>query len=131
MPGTDFTLIGGKTVLLKSQTDSVYCEMTNTTFPDFNGGNVLKTTCTRVIGNVGIKENPDAPGYQIYTRNKIIHIDAPTNGLVSVYDISGRLVAAKEIIVGDNTIAVQKGGVYLVRLNGSHTPVAKKVFIGN
>jgi hypothetical protein len=46
----------------------------------------------------------------------------------SVYDINGRLAMAKEITSGTNTIALPKGGVYLVRLSGSNTPVVKKVF---
>jgi uncharacterized protein YjdB len=47
--GTDYTLTGGKTVFLKAQDDSVYCEMTNATFPDFIAGNELKTTYTKIL----------------------------------------------------------------------------------
>jgi hypothetical protein len=129
--GTDYSLTDGKTVFLKSQSDSVYCEMTNATFPDFTGDAALKTTYIKVNGNVGIEENPDAPGFQIYARNKSIYIVAPTKGQATVYDINGRLAVAKEITAGTNTIALQKSGVYLVRLNGSNTPVVKKVFAGN
>jgi hypothetical protein len=48
--GTDYSINMGKTVFLKPQTDSVYCEMTNTSFPDFKDANTLKTTNTRITG---------------------------------------------------------------------------------
>jgi Leucine-rich repeat (LRR) protein len=48
--GTDYTIVSGKTTFLKPQTDSVYCEMTNATFPSLSGANTLKTT------NVKVKE---------------------------------------------------------------------------
>jgi hypothetical protein len=130
VPGTDYSLTDGKTVFLKSQPDSVYCEMTNATFPFFTGEKVLKTTCTKVTVNTGI-ENAEAPVVQIYTRNKTLYIVTPCNGQASVYDINGQLAIAKEITTGTNTIALQRGGVYLVRLSGSNTPMVKKVFAGN
>ena len=46
--GTDYNISNGKTVFLNTQADSVYCEMTNTTFPGFISSNVLKTTCIKV-----------------------------------------------------------------------------------
>ncbi len=130
VPGTDYTLTNGRTVFLKSQADSVYCEMTNATFPLFAGDDVLKTTFTKVSINTGI-DNADAPAVQIYTLNKTLYIVAPYNGQASVYDINGRLVMAKEITSGTNSIALPKGGVYVVKLSGNSTPVVKKVFAGN
>ncbi|RPI80924.1 MAG: hypothetical protein EHM34_09365, partial [Nitrosopumilales archaeon] len=44
----DYTLNSGRTIFLKPQTDSVYCEMTNATFPEFSGSTALKTTCIKV-----------------------------------------------------------------------------------
>lgn len=129
--GTDYTLTNGKTVFLKPQTDSVYCEMTNATFPGFTWSNALTTTRIKVTGIVGIEEIAGTSGFQIYSRNKTIHIVAPTNGQALVYDTNGRLVLAKDIAVGVNIVAMQKGGVYFVRFAGSNAPVVKKVFIGN
>jgi hypothetical protein len=128
--GTDYSLTNGRTVFLKSHSDSVYCEMTNATFPFFTGKDVLKTTLAKVSINTGI-ENADALAVQIYAQNKMLYIVSPCNGQTSVYDINGRLVMAKEITTGTNTIALQKGGIYLVRLTGSNTPVVRKVFAGN
>lgn len=42
--GTDYTMVQGVTHFLKAQDDSIYCEMTNTSFPDL----ILKTTKTKV-----------------------------------------------------------------------------------
>jgi len=127
---TDYSLANGKTVFLKSQMDSVYCEMTNAGFPGFIGNNVLKTTCTKVMVNTGASY-ATASEVQIYARNKTVYIVAPYNGKVSVYDINGRPVKITEITTGTNTIAMQKLGVYLVRFTGSFAPVIKKVFIEN
>lgn len=129
--GTDYTLTNGKTVFLKAQTDSVYCEMTNATFPDFTGDVALKTTCTKVSGTVGMEENAAVPDVQVYARNKTIYIDAPANGQAAVYDINGRLVADREILAGENTIEMQKSGVFLVRFTWNKASGIKKVFIGN
>jgi Leucine-rich repeat (LRR) protein len=128
--GIDYSLTDGKTVFFKSQADSVYCEMTNATFPLFSGNDVLKTTFSKVSINTGI-DNINSPAVRIYTQNKTLYIVAPYNGQASVYDINGRLAMAKEITTGTNTIAMQKSGVYLVRLTVSNTPVIKKVFAGN
>jgi hypothetical protein len=125
--GTDYSLIDGKTIFLKAQADSVYCEMTNATFPLFTGDDVLKTTLTKVKASDGIV-NANATGIQIYTQGKTVIIVSPDNGQASVYDINGRLVIDKEVIVGTNTIVLPNGGVYLVRLSGNNMPAIKKVF---
>jgi hypothetical protein len=128
--GTDYSLTDGRTIFLKSQADSVYCEMTNATFPLFTGDDVLKTTFAKVSINTGI-DNINSPAVQIYTQNKTLFVVATNNGQASVYDINGRLAMTKEISTGTNTIAIQRSGVYLVRLTGHNTPVIKKVFVGN
>lgn len=134
VPGTDYTLTNGKTIFMKAQTDSVYCEMTNATFPQFTaditGNNTLKTTCTKVSVTTELDDNRNYD-IQIYVRNKAVCINSPTSGQVSVYDISGRLVATKEITEGDNTINLLKSGIYLTRFTGNRSPVTKKIFIGN
>jgi len=45
----DYTISNGITSFKKTISDSVYCEMTNASFPKFIGENVLKTTCTKAI----------------------------------------------------------------------------------
>lgn len=45
----DYTISNGITSFKRTISDSVYCEMTNATFPKFIGENVLKTKCTKAI----------------------------------------------------------------------------------
>jgi hypothetical protein len=46
--GTDYTLSAGVTTFLKAQTDSVYCEISNSQFPLLTGSNALLTTNIKV-----------------------------------------------------------------------------------
>ncbi len=48
--GIDYEIDNGKTIFLRPRSDSVYCEMTNSVFPDFAGPDVLKTTNMQVTG---------------------------------------------------------------------------------
>jgi hypothetical protein len=52
VPGTDYTITNGKTIFTKTPADSVYCEMTNITFPGFKGSDALKSTCTKITSPV-------------------------------------------------------------------------------
>ncbi len=54
----DYTNTNGLFSFLKPQSDSVYCEMTNTTFPNFTGYSVLKTTY------IAVKIDPSVPQQQ-------------------------------------------------------------------
>lgn len=55
--GTDYTITGGKTKFLSTVTDqSLYCELTNASFPDFTGENVLRTSVVKAM---------DMPKYEI------------------------------------------------------------------
>jgi c-di-GMP-binding flagellar brake protein YcgR len=49
--GSDYSISGGITTFLKKQTEKVYCEMTNATFPAFTSSAPLKTTLTTVSVN--------------------------------------------------------------------------------
>ena len=60
----DYSNNDGVFVFLRPQIDSVYCEMTNNTFPDFSGDLVLKTTYTKING-------PDKPYIVMKTAKKI------------------------------------------------------------
>lgn len=57
--GTDYSIANGLTVFLRPQTDSVYCELTNSMFPNFPAYNMLRTT------NVAVQADPSI----IYTQN--------------------------------------------------------------
>jgi hypothetical protein len=130
VPGTDYTVSAGKTKFLKDQADSVYCEMSNATFPYFNNANTFKTVNTKISLNTGLV-NPDMPEIQLYVLNRTMFIISPFCGQAAVFDVTGKRVAAREIAVGSNTIVLEQGGVFLVRITGGKTVFNKKVFVGN
>lgn len=130
VPGTDYMLSNGKTKFLKEQADSVYCEMANATFPYFTNANVFKTTNTKVSLNTGLV-NPDMPEVQLYVLNKILFIKSPFSGQATIFDVTGKRVAAREISVGSNSIALQQEGVFLVRISGGRSAFVRKVVVGN
>jgi len=47
----DYTISEGRTVFLNQHIDSVYCEMTNATFPQFKETSKLITTCMEIMGD--------------------------------------------------------------------------------
>jgi hypothetical protein len=126
--GTDYTIANGKTIFLKAHSDSVYCEMTNTTFPDFTGANVLKTSNTKV-GLTNAIEDMKTLGLDIYTHYKTLTIDLSYNAQLSIFDANGRLVMSKPVNSGTSNLQLQNTGVYLVKLTGSRGVVTRKVFI--
>jgi hypothetical protein len=126
--GTDYNLVNGKTTFLKAQTDSVYCEMTNTTFPNFTGSDVLKTTCVKVTGTTDIEDlNNTAP--EIYSHNKTLYINLTYNAQCSVFDMNGRLVKSLFLYSGANTTYLSTGGIYLVKITANKCMVTRKVAV--
>ena len=126
--GTDYTISNGKTIFLKAQTDSVYCEMTNTTFPDLAGTNVLKTTYTKITINTKIEEK-EIKEIEIYSHYKTIYINTPNDAKLSIFDINGRMVVSKSINSGTSMIQLQNRSIYLVKLNSNKVSTIRKVLI--
>ncbi len=126
--GTDYTLTNGKTVFLKAPTDSVYCEMTNVTFPDFIGSNVLITTYTKVTATSATEEiKTDEP--EIYCYNQTLHVNLTYNAQCSVFDVNGRLVVSTPLYSGANTMQLQYSGVYLVKITRNSNIVTRKIVV--
>lgn len=125
---TDYTINYGNTVFLKPQTDSVYCEMTNTLFPDFKDNNVLKTTSIKVEVSAAIL-NLFNDGYNIFSYNRIIYINSPKNVQMSIYDTDGRMIISKFIGSGLSSISITSTGIYLVKLSNNDRVVTKKIFV--
>ena len=128
LQGTDYTITNGETVFLKTQADSVYCEMTNATFPDFTGVNLLKTINTNLTLNTAI-EDMQTSGLEIYTHDKTLYINVPCNAQCSVFDINGRLIICKSIYSGLNNLQLQHSGVYLLKITSNSNVVTQKVLI--
>jgi len=65
----------------------------------------------------------------IYSNEDMIYVNSPENGLIQVWDITGRLVAAKDAVPGLNTLQISvANGIYVVRVaSGSQIKTAKVV----
>jgi hypothetical protein len=126
--GTDYTISNGKTVFLKAQADSVYCEMTNATFPDFAALDKLKTTNLKINTTTKTEEN-EIKGIDVYAHYKTIYISSPCDAQVSIFDINGRLIISKQIDSGMIDVQLQNTGIYLVKVSRSDASTTKKVFI--
>jgi len=119
----------GEYFFQKTFTDSIYCQMTNASFPDFTGANALKTTCTYLMAGTSV-ENFEKPGVEIYAKYQELYINSPNNGQLSIFDLNGRLVVSKHINSGTNSIQLNNTGVYLVKLTSNEGQVTKKVLVG-
>ena len=109
--GTDYTIANGVTTFLKLQPQKVYCEMTNPLFPDLT----LKTTLAEVSNTTGVDEFKE-DGFNVFSANRTIIVDTSNNGLLSVVDMSGKVIVQKNINPGRTEIPVAKEGVYIVSL---------------
>lgn len=142
-PKIDYMMVDGKTVFLKKQRDSVYCEMTNEMFPDFSGCNVLKTNNVKILGS-NLKESSEiindnigraiindicAQDVNIYTRYKTLYIDITYKADVSIFDVNGRLILSKCLNIGTNDVDLKNSGVYIVKIVGTEGQVTRKVMI--
>jgi hypothetical protein len=125
---TDFNITDGKTVFLKSQADSVYCEMTNITFPNLSGSNILKTTCTK-LPEITATEDIITPIIEIYTNNNLIYINLSSNGELSVFDVNGRMIISRFVNIGTNLIPLKNSGVYFVKIKSNQRTTVQKVYI--
>jgi len=128
--GVDYTQTNGKTVFLKTQTDSVTCEMTNATFPDLTGTNVLKTTYTKVLSATAI-ESKIKQDVELYENNKTLFVKLPYNAQLYVFDTNGRLIVSKPIYYGTNIIQLQNSGIYILKIVGNKEETTKKLFLND
>jgi hypothetical protein len=126
--GIDYDINNGITVFLKSQPDSVYCEMTNASFPDMTGPDALKTTYTKIFSSTSQKEIL-TDWYKVYSVHKTIYIDLTFDAQLFVYDISGRLVSSKPLYIGTNCTSLNYTGIYLVNIISNKRSVTQKVII--
>lgn len=128
LQGTDYTLTDGKIIFLKAQSDSVYCEMTNATFQDFTGSDMLKTTYTKITSGTAVTDM-NTPDIEIYAYRNTLYINIPYNAQVSIFEPTGRFVVSKPVYSGSNSLQLQNNGIYLVKLIGNKGSVTKKINI--
>lgn len=128
--GKDYTSLGGITTFLKSQTEAVYCEMTNEMFPDFTGKNSLKTTGIIVSGTEGLGiEDKTAGEYTLLGSNHTLTIVSGAPAQVEVYDINGRKITSTFVNPGPTLLSGSYEGIYIVRFHARNKVFSRKVLI--
>ncbi len=127
--GEDYEIINGVTTFLKSQSEPVYCEMSNASFPDFTGDDIFKTTLTNVTIANGIDEATETINTKIYSSDNSIIVKTDTQSHITVFDISGKIMADKYIGEGVNSISGINNGVYIVKVGNNNTPIVEKVVV--
>jgi hypothetical protein len=126
--GTDYTFANGNTVFLKAQTDSIFCEMTNPAFPDFNDSIVLKTTNIAITSYTAI-EDISAFQLKFYTHDKMLYINSSYNTQLSVFDLNGRLIICLPIYKGITNQPLPNSGLYIVKFISNSKVITSKVFV--
>jgi Leucine-rich repeat (LRR) protein len=116
----DYTIRDGKTIFLKPQVDSVYCEMTNASFPDFQNSDVLKTTNTKVTGaslSVISMTSQKAPEtefnftLQAWDNNTTVYIDYG-NGLPVAKTIHSEETPVPGTLKSTSNVKIYSAGMY-------------------
>ncbi|MDH6355687.1 hypothetical protein M2132_002033 [Dysgonomonas sp. PH5-45] len=126
--GTDYSVRGGVTSFYTAQSDSVYCELSNTQFPLFTATNKsLKTSMTYIETLAGISDTKVTFG-KVYAQNGVIVIDSQYASLAKVYDASGRQVTDAQLENGPNEIAVHSG-IFVVELIANEGTSTHKVIV--
>lgn len=122
----------GKFIFLAIPTDSVYCQMSNTAFPNFKEMNTYKTTCAKISTSTGIEDQILAQNVLIYSSGSIVYVrfpDFPKNTEINISDITGRSIISKIANNVLTTIPISKRGVYLVAVVDGNTRKVGKVVI--
>jgi hypothetical protein len=124
IPGTHYRIENGKITLLESLSDSIYCIMTNATFPYFKDGNVLTTTLTWITnesGPTGIEEINEE--YTISPNPVVnsLYIKEPLGVMVkySVVSLTGATIMTGTVSAGTIDVSGLNDGIYLLRLYDS------------
>jgi hypothetical protein len=113
-PGIDYTLTNGKTIFLKIPTDSVWCQMTNASFPNL----WLNTSSTKIM-NMSIftsMTTSKAIGSSVSftlaanANNSLIQVDFGDGNLVSKI-IGTSSITITGNLVGSQTVKIYGAGV--------------------
>jgi len=129
--GTDYNVTGGVTTFLKVQTDSVYCQMTNATFPNLT----LTTTNIKVSqfplsvseDEIAVKvyPNPATESFNLEMAEEIVRVEVYTLTGVKVFE--NGLYSSTKVSVPLNNIPK---GALLVKVftrNGAHKSKVVKI----
>lgn len=74
-------------------------------------------------------EDNQTDGINLYTQNRVLHINMPYDALLSVYDVNGRLIVNTPVYTGNNAIPLNYDGIYVVKMTTSNTVVTHKIVV--
>jgi hypothetical protein len=130
----DYTITNGITRFLKVQADSVYCEMTNATFPGFTGSNALKTTNVKVLAPTSLDPDIDKDnGLSIYPNpgKNVINVDVigMHNADLSIYNALGILLLQQKTGIGDTQVNIGQlpKGIYMIQVTDGMRKIVRKI----
>lgn len=66
---------------------------------------------------------------KVRSQNDQIVIDSETNGICSVFDLTGKLVTSKEMNIGRNVFSIGRKGVYIVNFNDGSESYSTKLIL--
>jgi len=125
---TDYTTIGGITTFLKGQTDSVYCQMTNATFPALT----LSTTNIKVTDPTSIDSDTEqiTKVYPNPVSNLLWVVSEESIKKIEIYTVVGAKVFEQGYNttqkVNINTAEFPKG-LLIVKVYGANGVMEKKI----
>lgn len=143
---TDYSFYEGLTTFLQPNTDSVYCEMTNDYFPEFNS-EPLRTIAidisslgySTVSGNefsmaVNSKTSSEKNALSdinplVYGHSGILYVKSPQDAILNIFDINGRLISVKQVYEGNNSYPLEKPGIYIAKLKFNIHTFCSKIII--
>ena len=82
------------------------------------------------FGALAVNDISSEP-YNVYSSGKNIHVVVPANttGTISVFNLTGQMVASTIINQNTNIISLDKSACYLVKVVGNESVVTKKILI--
>lgn len=120
--GTHYSINDGKITLLESQTDSIYCVMTNATFPYLKGQDALTTTLAKVLDTAtGIEavEEEYTISPNPVTNTLYVKIPGSETFRYFIFNVTGSLVMKGTIQKGSIDVSGLSPGVYLLQMENT------------
>ena len=116
--GGCYVMDDGITYFIKAPSDSIYCEMTNEYFPDFSDQNVLKTSCFWVSLTTEISQSGDT--LKIWVEDNTVCIKGGNNALITIYDVTGKVIVQAKSCSGIQRFTVPAKSVYIINVKNEN-----------
>jgi hypothetical protein len=127
--GVDYINTSGKIQFLTAQTDSVYGQLVNASFPNFSPS--LRTGNTYVKSSVLAITNQEIPevGIVVYAFRDQLFVKSTSTAVVTVYNTIGQPVYTWQSTPNDYSNTIGSPGVYIVKASNGSQLVTQRVVI--